>query len=100
QLAHLGEETQARIARQAVGPETDVEAEASDERQLECLVAKIAVASRAMSDMAFCFRCRERFEVALQNRIEMGDDPSAVERTRAQHVLHRRLAIVFEQIDA
>ena len=97
QLAHLGEQAQARIAREAVGPETNVEAERAQSPERERGVTKKSVAARAVGDVKLR-RGAEQIEIAGIELVQVRDDPALVDRSRSQEKRKGRLpAAIFHR---
>ena len=78
-LAHLREETQITIARQAVRAEANIEPKRAQFPKGKGRMAKVRVAARTMHNMK-TRRARQQLEIVSRQFIQMRDNPTRLEQ--------------------
>lgn len=78
EFAHLGKKAEAGVARQAVGPEANVEAERAQFFQIEGRMTQECVAARTVREVELR-GAREKIEIAVSEFVQVRDDPSLVD---------------------
>jgi len=98
-LSHFGEQAQIIIGGERIGSETDVEFPFSHCCEFERRMAEVFVTAGAVDDVRFSWGILQLIEIAVQNRIQMNQQPSIMQRSgRVEHLFHWRDIARFEQI--